>query len=222
MQDGGISEETFFKILSAAWRRGAEKAYSSAWGKWILWCNKQESNPFPSSIGPVVNFLTEEFKHGKQHTTVNSYRSVLSTTHPPIDGKPVGQHPVVCWLLQGKKGPPASQLSLKELSKRLVTLLALCNASRASDIKALESRFKVFTDGGVKFTIPGLTKTHRSGPPKEVFFVEFKEGECLCPVRTVKVYLDKTDPLRDSNSQLVISHRKPHSPVSSATISPAG
>lgn len=105
------------------------------------------------------------------------------------------------------------------LSKRLVTLLALCNASRVSDIKALESRFKVFTDGSVKFTIPGLTKTRRSGPPKEVFFVEFKEGECFCPVRTVKVHLDKTDPLRDSNSQLVISHRKPHSPVSSATIS---
>lgn len=164
MQDGGISEESF-KIISAAWRRGTEKAYSSAWGKWILCCNKQESNPFPSSIGPVVNFLTEEFKHGKQHTTVNSYRSVLSATLPQIDGKPVGQHPVVCRLLQGKKGPPASQLSLKELSKRLVTLLALCNASRVSDIKALESRFKVFTDGGVKFTIPGLTKTRRSGSP---------------------------------------------------------
>lgn len=72
MQDGGISEESF-KIISAAWRRGTEKAYSSAWGKWILWCNKQESNPFSSSVGPVVNFLTEEFKHGKQHTTMNSY-----------------------------------------------------------------------------------------------------------------------------------------------------
>jgi len=118
-----------------------------------------------------------------------------------------------------KKGPPASQFSLKEVSKRLVTLLALCNASRASDIKALDSRFKVFTDGGVKFTIPGLTKTLRSGPPKEVFFVEFKECECLCPVKTVKVYLDKTDPLRNGNSQLVISYRRPHGPVSSATIS---
>lgn len=31
--------------------------------------------------------------------------------------------------------------------------------------------------------------------------------------------MDKTDPLRDGNSQLVISHRKSHSPVSSATIS---
>jgi len=71
----------------------------------------------------------------------------------------------------------------------------------------------------VKFSIPGLTKTHRSGPPKEVFFVEFKECECLCPIKTGKVYLDRTDPLRDGNSQLVISHRKPHSPVSTPTIS---
>ena len=67
-------------------------------------------------------------------------------------------------------GPPASELTLKELSKRLVTLLALCNASRASDIRALDVRFKQHTGGGVKFVIPGLTKTRRSGPLREFFF----------------------------------------------------
>jgi len=41
MQDREISEESF-KITSAAWRRGTEKAYSSVWGKWILWSNKQD------------------------------------------------------------------------------------------------------------------------------------------------------------------------------------
>ena len=64
---------------------GQRKAYSSAWGKWILWCNKQESNPFPSTIGPLVNFLTEEFKLGKQYTTMNFYRSALSTTTSPTE-----------------------------------------------------------------------------------------------------------------------------------------
>lgn len=103
----------------------------------------------------MLNFLTEQFQEGKQYTT---YRSALSATLPNIEGKPIGQHPVVCCLLQGmfnqrppapryqavwdvslvvkhiQDCPPTSQLTLKELSKRLVTLLALCNASRASDI----------------------------------------------------------------------------------------
>ena len=33
------------------------------------------SNSFPSSISPVVNFLTSEFKEGKQYATMNAYRS---------------------------------------------------------------------------------------------------------------------------------------------------
>ena len=47
IQEQGISGESF-RITSAAWRKGTEKAYSSAWGKWVHWCNK--TNPFPSSI----------------------------------------------------------------------------------------------------------------------------------------------------------------------------
>ena len=67
-------------------------------------------------------------------------------------------------------GQPAVDLSLKELSKRTVTLLALCNAGRASDIQALDIRFIRSTGDSIVFTIPGLTKIHRSGPPKEVTF----------------------------------------------------
>ena len=63
VQVNDISDESF-KVLSAAWRRGTEKSYSSAWGKWILWCNRTNTNPFPSSVGPVLNFLTEQFREG--------------------------------------------------------------------------------------------------------------------------------------------------------------
>ena len=60
---------------SAAWRKGTEKSYSSAWGKWLLWCNEGKIDPFPSSVGPVLNFLTTQFHEGKQYSTLNSYRS---------------------------------------------------------------------------------------------------------------------------------------------------
>ena len=181
IQEQGISDESF-RIISAAWRKGTEKSYSSAWGKWLLWCSRTNTNPFPSSIGPVLDFLTKQFQEGKQYTTLNSYRSALSATLHHIDGRPVGQHPIVCRLLQGmfnerppapryqqvwdislvvryfQAGQPTSELTLKELSKKLVTLLALCNASRASDIRALDVRFRQSTGEGVKFVIPGLTK----------------------------------------------------------------
>ena len=56
-------------------------------------------------------------------------------------------------------GQPTSELTLIELSKKLVTLLALRNSSRASDIRALDVKFRQSTGEGVKFVIPGLTKT---------------------------------------------------------------
>ena len=43
-------------------------------------------NPMALSIADVVQFLTEEFQQGKQYSTLNSYRSVLSATIPPIKG----------------------------------------------------------------------------------------------------------------------------------------
>ena len=108
IQEQGISDESF-RIISAAWRKGTEKAYSSAWGKWVLWCNRTNTNPFPSSVGPVLDFLTEQFHEGKQYTMLNSYRSALSATLHYIDGRPVGQHPIVRRLLQGmfNEHPPA-------------------------------------------------------------------------------------------------------------------
>lgn len=163
---------------------------------------------------PVIEFLTTQFKERKQYSTMNSYRSALSATLPPIERHQVGQHPLVCRLLQGmfNQRPPApryrtvwsvdtvikyiqshlslTDLSLKNLSIKLVMLLALSNASTASDLASLDIRFQQFSPEGVRFFIPGITKTRRSGPPKEAFFASFRD-KSLCPVNTLIVYEEK-------------------------------
>jgi len=115
----------------------------------------------------------------------------------------------------------SADLSLKNLSMKLVMLMALSNASRASDLASLDIRFQQFTPEGVKFFVPGLTKTRRSGPPKEAFFGRFHE-KSLCPVNTLILYEEKTKDLRMSTpnepSPLLISFRKPHKPVTPASI----
>ena len=195
---------------------------------------------------PVIEFLTTQFKERKQYSTMNSYRSALSATLPPIEGHQVGQHPLVCRLLQGmfNQRPPApryrtvwsvdtvieyiqshlssTDLSLKNLSIKLVMLLALSNASRASGLASLDIRFQQFSPKGVRFFIPGITKTRRSGPPKEAFFASFHD-KSLCPVNTLIVYEEKTKDLRmstpDEPCPLLISFQKPHKLISSASIS---
>ena len=43
--------------------------------------------------------------------------------------------------------------------------------SRSSDIQVLDVRFRQVTDERVVFRVPGLTKTRRSRPPKEMMFL---------------------------------------------------
>lgn len=112
-------------------------------------------------------------------------------------------------------------LCLKRLSLKLTPLLALSNASRASDLTALGAKFTQTSSEGVVFRIPGLTKTRRSGPPKCFTVLRF-EDETLCPVQTLEHYMRRTQPLRSTQNRekdpLLISFRKPHNAVSPATI----
>ena len=80
---GEISDEAF-QIISSAWRKGTGKSYSSTWKKWVEWCSKCQANSLSPSLKDVVHFLTEEFRQGRQYSTMNSYRSALSATLLPM------------------------------------------------------------------------------------------------------------------------------------------
>ena len=63
--------------------------------------------------------------------------------------------------------PSSSQLHIQKLSWKLATLMATTNADRASDLHLLDINFMQITEQEALFKIPGLSKTRRSGPPRE-------------------------------------------------------
>ena len=68
-------------------------------------------------------------------------------------------------------------LSLKTLSQKTALLMSLVEASRTSELQALDLRFRVFKPEGVIFRLPSLTKKRVTGaPPKELFF-------CFLPIK---------------------------------------
>ena len=180
----GFSSEST-ALICASWRKGTAKSYQSAWKKWIDWCIKRQVDPCSTSIDNIVNFLTEVYKEGKCHSTLNTYRSAISMSHDKIDGTPVGQHPITCRLLQGmfnarppkprhstiwnvdqvishiKGGPHSTDLDLKELSRKLVTLFALSNADRASDIHLLDLQYRTYHED-----LRSTTRSHLQSFPR--------------------------------------------------------
>jgi len=67
--------------------------------------------------------------------------------------------------------------------------MALVEASRSSELQALDLRFRVYKPEGVTFRIPSLTKKRVTGaPPKEFFFASFPANSVICPVHCLRNY----------------------------------
>ena len=184
---------------------------------------------------------------GLQHRSINTIRSAVSMTHRHIEGVPIGQHPLVTRLLKAVYNirPPKphytetwdvdgvlnhltslgenSQLSLKQLSQKLVVLMALVQTSRSSELQALDVRFRIYRPDGVVFTLPSLTKKRKVGSPaKELFFGAYSADRQLCVVQCLRQYEQATLKFRtkrqDIPDPLFLSYLKPNKPVTSQRI----
>ena len=118
--------------------------------------------------------------------------------------------------------PQNSQLSLTTLTHKLAMLMALTNADRCSELASLDLTFRAHLRDGVKFVILGLTKTRKSGPPKQVFYPSYPVEVKHFPVKTLEAYELRTKPLRllskEDSNRIFLSVRKPYAPVKAATI----
>ena len=235
------------ELISASWSSGTNTAYQSAWRKWDCWCAQRQIDSFSCDIRFFVNFLAELFDQGLQHSSINVIRSAVSMTHDQIEGTPIGQHPLVTRLLKGvhNSRPPQprysetwdvdvvvkyincigdnKELSLKAISLKLAILMALVEASRTSELAALDIKFRYFKPEGVYFKLATLTKKRMPGqPPKEVFFGAYPPNSRLCVVQCLKHYEERTQEFRGKGegqvTKLFLSYIKPHKPVTSQRI----
>ena len=237
-----LSEEATELMLNS-WRTKTNKSYDSLFTKWHCWCSEQSSDPFRSPIAQVANFLAYLYKEGYQYSSVNAYRSAISSVHEKIDGYTVGQHPLVCRLVKGvfHARPPLPRysqtwdvqkvlnyidtlgdnqtLSLKHLSWKVTMLLALSRPSRSADLSKLDISKRVYNPDGVCFYPSTLAKQSRSTSQITNFFFPFLPGGSrLCPVSTLKEYESRTQPLPERETKLLVAIIKPHKAVSSSTV----
>ncbi len=235
---------TVTRLLSSATRQSTNKAYDSAWGKWSSWCDTRQTDPISANIRDILVFLSDQFDNKLQYRTINVLRSAISSVHPWIDGKPVGQHPLVIRLMKGIANERPSKprysstwdvsrvtsylsslgdndkLCLKLLTKKLLMLLALISPERSSVLSDLDIQFLKKQPDGFTFT---LTKPRKTGDPRSlttIAFPCFKEDSTLCPLKCLESYLNATSEFRTlpECKKLFLSTLRPHRPVSKSTI----
>ena len=149
---------------------------------------RRSADPFSTTLKNVLQFLTDLHASGKSYSTVNIHRSMLSKTLDPVDGVAIGEHPLVVRLMRGcyHQNPPQPRyseiwdpekvssfigslgenrnLTLKVLTSKLVTLIALATWMRVVEVTAISFQSIIFTKNGVKFSLDRLRKTQRCGP----------------------------------------------------------
>ncbi len=231
-------------LVEDAWRSRMNKSYNSLFGKWSSWCGVRGADPFSGPAVNVANFLAELFEEGYSYCSLNSYRSAISSVHDKVNGVSVGQHEMVKKVLKGsfhRRPPlpkysgawdtglvlnhirnmgPNESLSLRWLTIKTATLMALTRPSRSADLANLDVNALRWLDDGVSFVPTALSKKSRQGKPFHVFFFpSFQEEILLCPVDALKEYIRRSEPLRvQSSSRLFLGMVAPHKPVVPCTV----
>ena len=118
-------------------------------------------------------------------------------------------------------------LSLKLLSFKLVTLLALTRPSRSNDLSHLDLRFMRLLPEGIQFQPSCLSKQSRPRNPPKPFlfpslFPSFPADGRLCPKQTLLQYISQTESFRPTDpgqkNNLFILYIKPHNPITPSSI----
>lgn len=112
-----------------------------------------------------------------------------------------------------------NNISLEDLSLKLVSILALVTAQRVQTLKSLKIS-NIIWSNPVQIKLTDVLKTTNIHNQNPLIILPPYHDSRLCPVACLKMYIDKTRDIRLQNcEQLFISFVRPHGPITSQTIS---
>ena len=206
-----------------------------------MFCSARKIAPFSPSLNNVLEFLYTLLN--LSYSSLNTARSALSCIIV-IDKMPVGQHPVVCRFLKGafELKPPSAKyygiwdvnqvlqflktfspnkcLSLKELTYKLATLLALVTIQRKQTLLQLDisnEYLKKSRDEYIFVLSKHVKQSRPNYPVPPVIIPRYTPDSDICPLLCLEEYIERTQDLRHDNV-LFISTIKPYKSVGAQTM----
>lgn len=216
------------------------KQYNTTFRLWWNYCLTNHINYLEASKAALILFLTKQFEDGASYGTLNSHRSAISL----LLGNNIGSNEQVSRLLKGvfkcrpsipkyntiwdpqvvldflDKWFPHTNLSLCQLTKKLTTLLALCTAHRVQTLSLIKTNSIVVHQDQIIITISNLIKTSAINREQPTLVIPyFTDKPSICPAKCLEDYLEITKHIRNDSSNLFLTYKRPHKPVTSQTIS---
>ena len=160
----GLSSEVI-KILLSSWSPATQKKYSAPWNAWAQWCTSHGLCPVSAPVTDMLSFLANLTTQGLEYRTIAVYKSAISQVHDPVGQTTLGNLLIVSRFMKGifrsttpkprlcsvwkvadalnwvSTLEPIERLSLREITQKLVLLLALTSAARAHELAKLSLDF---------------------------------------------------------------------------------
>lgn len=215
------------------------RQYNTSLKMWWNYCSLQMASPFEKNIPRILTFLQNILeKTNHSYGSFNSHRSAISL----IVQEPIGDDPVVKRFMKSifRQRPPrpkyditwdpkdvlkyfeeSTQASLKFISAKLLTLLALATGQRIQTLSLIKCSNIFENERGIRIIIPDRIKT--SGPKKQQPILTlpfFVARPSLCVAKLIQQYSDITKNMRDTLPDVFFrTTRKPHGPASKQSLS---
>ena len=155
---------------------------------------------------------TSDRDHSKEQILQDLMRGLQKVARPPRAVVPAWDLNVILEALSKPPFEPLNEVNLKHLTWKTVFLVAWGTAARVSELHALTTdkdhlRFEQ-TNKWLELTaaMDFLAKNQRAGqPPRKFRLPALSNKKILCPVRAVRIYLDRTKTFRRNRKKLFLS-----------------
>lgn len=216
------------------------KQYEAALRHWWNFCCGSRRKFFTPTVSKLLTFLTRKYNEGASYGTLNTFRCAISL----ISKDKIGENDLVSRFMKGifKLRPtrprytriwdvsavlrlletwhPLEDLELNRLTKKTVTLLALCTAHRAQTLANIKINNIILRSEWIEIEIPDRIKTSGPGRCQPLLILpKFNDQPKLCVASALIRYLHVTKALRGSHQTLFLAVKKPFAPVGAQSIS---
>lgn len=221
-------------LLLSCWRPSTLKTYTPIWGKWSLWCRKNNVNfrtPNPEDVAKYLAYLYLDQKLA--YRTILVHKSVIAsicetTSNIKISSSHIVKHilkaisiakplppKVPTWdarvLITHLKDSTPCVSSFYEVSKRTATILLLCSGRRVHDLSLLHIDSDHFVDNGDSITLHPVfgSKTDSVSYQQSSWVLLASEDQNTDPLFWLRMLKNLSKERRGSLTNLFITSRDP-------------
>lgn len=234
-----IAEDTA-KILLSSITNSTLKQYNVHLKEWWEFCQENNLDVFSASEEKILLFLTKKFINNASYSTLNCARSAINMLYRE-ENKTIS---IIGRFFKGifNLKPPKPRynetwdvdkildyiedlgstrdLSLADLSKKLVLLLSIATGQRLQTLANIRINDIKKSKEEIQIRVPARLKTSRPNAAQPLLILPFlREKPLLCVASALIIYIKKTEKLRGQEEKLFIAIRKPFKKVSVQTIS---